>query len=191
MYKLCANRLKNKVFILCGFLILLSCQSNQNQENMVAKDELPIAAGATQFPVLIKDAQDAITSWTSFVEFENDLKRINQGNIKRFSRETERMASTSDTLIKYIPNELNKHSILSRMRVLNMRIKLLNQSLHQPNAKIETITYHLEESNVAFSNLILQINEMYEKRKVDEITKTEENVESLKAKQTQTNELPL
>lgn len=164
------------IAFISGFLF--SCNSNTGVNEDVSDDlEIKIPATEVDFPKLSADAMDKITSWQYFQEFENDLRQINRGNVRSYRSETERMAAVADSLLKNIPETLNTNAISSRMRVVNVRIKLLEETMHQPNAKLEIITNHLNETNAAFSNLIIQINEKFEKQRIDELARTIENLE--------------
>lgn len=160
------------------FVLLFSCNSNTGSDASIS-DELEIQIPVTEidFPKLSADAMDKITSWQYFQEFENDLRQVNRGNVRSYRSETERMATIADSLLNNIPESLNSNAISSRMRVVNVRIKLLEETIHQPNANIEVITNHLAETNTAFSNLIIQINETFEKMRTDELVGTRENLE--------------
>lgn len=156
-----------------------SCDSNTKSTNDTASEvtEIIIPKNDIEFPKLSAEAMDKITSWQYFQEFENDLRQINRGNVRNYRNETERMSAVTDSLLKNIPEALNTTTISSRMRVVNVRIKLLEETIHQPNADINVITGHLNEANEAFSNLIIQINERFEKLQIDQLAKTKENID--------------
>lgn len=171
-------RFKKFIFIFAAFALLVSCNSKtENSTDLTSEDEqINIPKSEVDFPNLSVDAMDKITSWQYFQELENDLKQINRGNVRSYRSETERMSIVADSLLNNIPEALNTNSITSRMRVVNVRIKLLEESIHQPNAKINVISGHLQEANEAFSNLVIQINERFEKLKIDELARTLENL---------------
>ncbi len=164
------------------FVLLIACDADKKQNSEVSfenSDSIEISLPKTDvtFPRLSPHAQDVITSWQYFQEFENDLRRINSGNVRNYQTETERMVSVSDSLLKNIPEPLNTNAISSRMRVVNVRVKLLDETMHQPNVETNIISKNLEETNVAFSNLITQINEKFEKQRIDELTRSSQNSE--------------
>lgn len=171
------------ILLFISFGLIVSCQKTQEEtpkEALEAPKQLSIPKIESRFPVISPLAQEKITSWLYFTEFNNDLKNINQGNVRNYRAETERMVALSDSLLKNIPNSLNTPIILSRMRVVNVRVKLLNETMHQSTVKTNVIYENLKETNTAFSNLILQINERFEKLKIDQITRIEETKESFK-----------
>jgi hypothetical protein len=170
---------KKTITIAVSFLFLLSCNSNTGSDTDISSEDIEIDLPKSDvvFPSLSVDAMDKITSWQYFQEFENDLKQINRGNVRSYRSETERMSAVADSLLKNIPEALNTHAISSRMRVVNVRVKLLEESIHQPNAELEIITNHLKETNNAFTNLIIQLNEKFEKMRIDELTRTLENLD--------------
>ncbi|MCR9182669.1 MAG: hypothetical protein NXH73_07060 [Flavobacteriaceae bacterium] len=172
------------ILILSAFLVSCNTSKEENGNQSNSEIDLNLPQLDSRFPLLSAQAQNQITSWQYFKEFENDLKRINQGNVRDYRAETERMVAVSDSLLKNIPEDLNTNSISSRMRVLNVRVKLLDETLHQPTVKTDVITENLKETNTAFSNLIIQINELFEKQRIDEMTRLKENMERAETNQT-------
>jgi len=172
-------KLFTAVLIVFIGLFVVSCNtSNEKSESLSdGEPDLNLPKMDIRFPDLGPEAQDKITSWQYFKEFENDLLRINQGNVRSYRAETERMVIVSDSLLKNIPEELNTNAISSRMRVVNVRVKLLDETMHQVNVKTEVISENLKETNMAFSNLINQINEKFEKQRIDELTRTQDNID--------------
>jgi len=165
---------------------LMSCNTKEEENANQSTNEINLNLPQldSRFPVLSAEAENEVTSWQYFKEFENDLKRINQGNVRDYRAETERMVSVSDSLLKNIPENLKTNAISSRMRVLNVRVKLLDETLHQPTVKTDVIAENLKEANTAFSNLIIQINERFEKQRIDEMTRFEENLKRAENNQT-------
>ncbi len=158
--------------------LLFSCGEKQTEEKINAESEtVSPQKEDIAYPALSPEAQDVISSWQYFQEFENDLKSINTGNLRNYKSETERMVTVADSLLKNIPEPLNTLAISSRMRVVNVRIKLLNETLQQPNSEAEKILENLDETNVAFTNLLVQINGKFEKERIDIETSTDENLE--------------
>jgi hypothetical protein len=169
------------IFLILFFgLFVVSCNSSKEEADVLLTldEDLDLPRLDIQFPVLLPEAQDKITSWQYFKEFENDLLRINKGNVRSYRAETERMAIVTDSLLKNIPEGLNTNAISSRMRVVNVRVKLLDETMHQVNVKTEVISDNLIETNIAFTNLINQINEKFEKQRIDALTRTQDNIDN-------------
>ncbi len=168
------------VLLLCLFSILFfsACGEKQTEEKISLESEtITPQVENIEYPTLSPEAQDVISSWQYFQEFENDLKSINRGNLRDYKSETERMVTVSDSLLKNIPEPLNTNAISSRMRVVNVRIKLLNETLQQSNSQAEKILENLEETNSAFTNLLIQINGKFEKEQIDIEASTDKNLE--------------
>lgn len=159
-------------------LFLFSCGNDSGTSATdTSQDSLNIKASKSyRFPELSQEAREAVLQWKNFQELENNLAYINQGNLTSFSSETKRMKSIADTLVLYPPRVLQSNPILSRMRVLRTRIYLLDQVVHQRGLGTEVIENNLEETNLAFYNLLLQINEKFEKDAIDALTRTQENM---------------
>lgn len=169
------------LIVICG-LFVVSCNSSKEDSETKALEEENLEQPKLnkQFPVLRADAEDKTTSWQYFKEFENDLIRINQGNVRSYRAETQRMVTVSDSLLKNIPESLNTTAISSRVRVVNVRVKLLDETVHQVNVKTEVIAKNLKETNAAFSNLINQINEKFERQLNEERVRTQDNIDQAK-----------
>jgi len=169
-----------KLVILTVFLFFFySCKNKEPVDEIRdVQEKVGVPNTSLQTPILSPEARNAIGSWQRFQEFENDLKRINQGGIRRFSGETERMAAAADSLLISIPEALNSNAISSRMLVVNTRIKLLNEALHQKGSDSIRVWNNLIETNTAYANLLLQINEKFEKQRIDAMAKTDENIET-------------
>src|SRR5690606_13224125 len=118
---------------------------------------------------LTAEGEEVIISWKFFKEFENDLKTIDKNTVKEQSEIIKRMSGTSDSLLKYTPPNLSNNIITSRAKVLNVRVKLLDQLLNQPNISTEILQKNLDETTMAYNHLINQINEKIEKERIDEM----------------------
>ncbi|PKP27105.1 MAG: hypothetical protein CVU03_00760 [Bacteroidetes bacterium HGW-Bacteroidetes-2] len=184
LYKLFIHKMQKLVILTVFLFFFYSCKDKEQVEKIIDEQEnVELPSTSLQIPVLSPEARNAIASWQRFQEFENDLKRINQGGIRRFSRETERMAAAADSLQITIPEVLNSNAISSRMRVVNTRVKLLHEALHQNGSDSLRVWNNLRETNMAYANLLLQINEKFEKQRIDAMAKTDENIETNKKKQ--------
>jgi hypothetical protein len=165
-------------------LLIFSCNNTKSLESEVLPENVELPSSGLQLPVLSEEARDALVSWQRFQEFENDLKRINTGSLTRFSAESERMAVAVDTLQNTIPEALNTTIISSRMRVVNTRVKLLHEVLHQRGSDSLVLLANLKETNIAFVNLLAQIQAKFEKQRIDKMARTDENIEANKRLQT-------
>lgn len=161
-----------------SLIFIFACGEKQSEEKPSTETEqvTPQKEGV-EYPRLSPEASNIISSWQYFQEFENDLKNINRGNLRNYKSETERMVTVADSLLKNIPDPLNTPAISSRMRVVNVRVKLLNETLQQPNSEASKILSNLEETNTAFTNLLIQINGKFEKESIDIEASTDENLE--------------
>ncbi len=161
-----------------------SCKNKEKEEEIVdIQEKVEVPNSSLQIPVLSPETSNAIASWQRFQEFEDDLKRINQSGIRRYIRETERMAAAADSLLISIPQTLKSNAISSRMRVVNARTKLLNEALHQKGSDSLRVRNNLIETNLAYTNLLNQINEKFEKQRIDSLAKTDKNIDINKKQQ--------
>lgn len=167
--------------LIAVFMWQCTSKSQEDEEDKEPQTE----AVETQINILklTSEGEEAILSWNFFKEFENDLKALDRNAVKKQSEIIKRMSGTSDSLLKHTPDELTNNIILSRAKVLNVRIKLLDQLLSQPQISNDKLQNTLDETTLAYNNLVSQINEKIEKERIDQMTQTDANVELFKKQQ--------
>ena len=72
-----------------------------------------------------------------------------------------------DSLSKNIPDTLFNQAILSRVIVVKTRINLLHQELKKSKIDSIQLQNYMNEMNASVSNLIIQINEKFQKDAID------------------------
>ena len=77
------------------------------------------------------------------------------------------LVSHLDSLMKKIPDTLNTKSIYSRVVVVKTRSLLLSQVLEKPRVDSIQLQNYIDEMNISGKNLIIQINEKFEKDAID------------------------
>lgn len=174
------------ILLLTGFLISCNADKKQSEAEVLSLDSIAVSVKTKSFPELSPKAREAVFEWKNFQELENNINYLNQGNLRNVSGETARMVAVSDTLLLYIPGNLQTNAISSRMRVLKTRISLLDELINRRGVSAEAVRENLEEMNNAFYNLLAQINEKFEKEEIDAITRTQENIQ--KSQNTQIND---
>lgn len=175
--------MKNIFAYLLAALFMWQCTSKAQENNQVEEDETELKEVQISLIRLTAEGEEAIISWKFFKEFENDLKAIDRNTVKEQSEIIKRMSGTSDSLLKYTPGELANNIILSRAKVLNVRVKLLDQLLNQPRISNEKLQKNMDETTMAYNNLVNQINEKIEKEHIDQMTQTDANIENFKKQQ--------
>lgn len=163
------------VFLLC--ISGAGCKKNTS-EPLPETDQNPLSESVViPLAKLSADSEETTASWKFFKEFENDLKRITPQNLPSEYAVVERMVATADSLSKNIPEIVNNNIIRARTRVLNTRVKLLQQALHQQNQA--GAQNHWEELCTAYNQLVTQLNVRFEKLKIDQITQTDAQIKNL------------
>lgn len=177
--------MKLSVALLFFLVVFVSCKSDQQSQNQTGTSTpsdtvVTSKTNAWQAPQFSTKAREAVNAWKNFREFENSISYLNQVEIKNISSETKRMTEISDTLLMYIPKAINSSPIASRMRVLKTRVYLFDELASRHTVKKEVVKNYLNEMNTAYTNLVLKINEKFEKEEIDAMTKTQQNLQTSK-----------
>ena len=134
------------------------------------------------FPTLSENAKAYITQWGAYEDFEVEAKTINGSTIEDLRDKSERLVSRIDSLTKKVPDTLQTQSIISRVMVAKTRALLLQQEVHKARIDSSQLQIQIDEMNMATKNLIIQINEKFQKDDIDFQRKDDENKEIEKQK---------
>ncbi len=119
------------------------------------------------FPELTSEAKLEVSHWGAYEDFDIEAKSINGNNIEALQIKASQLVSHIDSLIKTPPDTLNTRAIISRVIVVKTRAQLLEQEVTRTKIDSIQIQYNLNEMNLSVKNLIVQINEKFQKDAID------------------------
>ncbi len=167
-------------------LLLVSCgnASEENSEMHIAVQDLEGTYGNKEFtvPQLSERALMYVAQWSVYEDFENDAKTISGSTLEKLRNTSERLVQYSDSLSKKIPDTLNNSAISSRLTVVKTRANLLLQEANKSRIDSLKLENAITEMNKAVKNLIVQINEKFQKDAIDLQRKEDEEKELEKQK---------
>lgn len=171
------------VLLLIGFTF--SCgNSSDEKQNQSPSNDASIIFGKKgfEFPQLSAPAKEQAIHWGVLEDFLSEAKNTNGSNYQDLRNRSELLKGYSDSLLKNIPDTLNTKPINSRLLNLKTRSALLFQAAHQATVDSLKVQNALEELNVAITNLIVQLNEKFQKDNIDFTRKEDEENELKKQK---------
>ncbi|GER58800.1 hypothetical protein [Patiriisocius marinus] len=180
--------MKNIYISLVIVLVLfVSCGDTQNNTELLQEQEVQTdetyGNPDFKFPKVSTSAESFLNDWTVFDDFKTEAIAINGSNLSTLKNRSEYLVSRVDSLIKKIPDTLDTQSVYSRLLVAKTRAALLKQLANKvtiDNAEIDKGVY---EMNLATTNLIVQINEKFQKDAIDsERTENEKKEMELRKK---------
>ena len=152
-------------------LISISCGNSPDEsiQNPIPHKINSSIYGNTNFelPTISENARAEIIQWGAFEDFEEQAKTINGNNIEAIQDKASLMVSHIDSLIKKIPDTLNTPVIFSRVIVVKTRTQLLNQEVNKAHLDSVRLQDYFNEMNISVKNLIIQINDKFEKDAID------------------------
>ncbi len=119
------------------------------------------------FPELTENAKVEVSHWGAYEDFDAEIKTINGNNIEELQIKTSQLVSHLDSLTKKIPDTLYSQAIYSRVLVVKTRTNLLNQEVNKSHIDSIQLQDYFNEMNIAVKNLIIQINEKFQKDAID------------------------
>ncbi len=119
------------------------------------------------FPELTTEAKLEITHWGAYEDFDAEAKSINGNSIEELKIKISQLVSHIDSLTKKIPDTLNTRAIFSRVIVVKTRSQLLEQEVNKSQIDSLQLQNYFDEMNISVKNLIIQINEKFQKDAID------------------------
>ncbi|MDC7999690.1 hypothetical protein POV26_01440 [Aequorivita todarodis] len=161
-----------------GFIFSCGNSSEENQ-NQSSSNDVSIIFGTKgfDFPPLSAPAKEQAIHWGVLEDFLLEAKNVNGSNYQDLRNRSELLKQYSDSLLKKIPDTLNTKPINSRLLVLKTRSALLFQAAHQATIDSSKVQNSMEELNVAVKNLIVQLNEKFQKDNIDSQRREDEETE--------------
>ncbi|EDM45375.1 hypothetical protein SCB49_06197 [unidentified eubacterium SCB49] len=135
-------------------------------------------AAVTAPPVI-----EITNNWGGYLDFSEDITKVNRNTIEGLKVVSDRLAVTTDSLYRFIPDTLNTTPIASRLLVVQTRIKLLQQQLGFDRIDSTKIEEHISEINDAHTVFISQMNEKFIKDGINQEQKEVEDREIEQRKQ--------
>lgn len=174
------------LFVIVGFIFSCGNTSEETQNQKPANDaSIIFGYKEYNFPKLSAPAKEQAIHWGVLEDFLLEAKNMNGSNYEALQTRSERMKEFSDSLFKKIPDTLNTAPINSRLLVLKTRSELLFQTAHQSIMDSSKIQNSVIEMNIAVNNLIVQLNEKFQKDDIDFQRKDDEETELKKQKRYQ------
>ena len=113
---------------------------------------------------------------------KHQLGFINGKTLQQLRDRTERLVTFTDSLAKKIPDSLYTNPIFARLMVVRTRAGMLNQEVHRLPPDSLKIEMSIKEMNIAVSNMIIQINEKFQKDAI-ELERREDEKKELEKQQ--------
>ena len=157
-------------FLILNFGMVSCGDSNEKSQSEIQTTNNSSTLFGNQkfvFPELSDKAKIYVSNWAVYDDFEKEVKTLNGNTIEVLLNKSELLVSHLDSLSKNIPDTLFNQAILSRVIVVKTRINLLHQELKKSKIDSIQLQNYMNEMNASVSNLIIQINEKFQKDAID------------------------
>ena len=159
-------------------LFVVSCidsprAATQNKIDQVADSKLFGQADA-MLPDFSDSSENYISQWPVFDDLITEVLAINQASLTTIQQRSNLLVSRMDSLTKNIPDTLNTRPIYSRVIITKTRAAIVKQVANKGRLDTLEMQKAIMQMNLATANLIIQINEKFEKDTQDNSVKNNE-----------------
>lgn len=171
--------MKNLFILISATFLAFSCgnSSEEIQDESLKNTSIVFGDREQNFPELSERAREQAIRWGVLEDFLSEAKELNGSNYQDLRNRSEHFQQFSDSLIKSVPEALDTRPINSRLVVLKTRADLLYQTAHQAMIDSAGLQNAVSEMNAAVNNLIIHLNEKFQKEKIDSQRKEDEELE--------------
>jgi len=161
--------------LLCGVIVIpllgISCvnstEETPNETTLSVQAEGRYGDTGFQFPAISTIASDQVLEWSIFEDFKTEAISLNGKSIEELKIRSERLLTHIDSLSNNIPDTLNTSTLSARVIVVQTRGSLLYQELNKSRIDSVKLQVSIDEMNLSVRNLIIGINEKFEKDEID------------------------
>ena len=166
---------------ICLLFVLLSCIDNQPVASSLQIDQVDdtklFGQADTMLPDFSECSENYISKWPVFEDLITEVLAINQASLKTIQQRSNLLVSRLDSLTKNIPDTLYTQPIYARVIITKTRAAIVKQLANKDRLDTLAIQKAIVEMNLATANLIIQINEKFEKDTQDNNVKNNERKE--------------
>lgn len=159
-------------------LFVVSCIDSQQTATQTKIDQVTDSKLFGQADAMLPDfsesSENYISQWPVFDDLITEVLAINQASLTTIQQRSNLLVSRMDSLTKNIPDTLNTQPIYSRAIITKTRAAIVKQVANKGRLDTLEIQKAIKQMNLATANLIIQINEKFEKDTQDNSVKNNE-----------------
>jgi hypothetical protein len=159
-------------------LFVVSCIDSQQTATQTKTDQVTDSKLFGQADAMLPDfsesSENYISQWPVFDDLITEVLAINQASLTTIQQRSNLLVSRMDSLTKNIPDTLNTQPIYSRVIITKTRAAIVKQVANKGRLDTLEMQKAIMQMNLATANLIIQINEKFEKDTQDNSVKNNE-----------------
>ena len=159
-------------------LFVVSCIDSQQTATQTKIDQVTDSRLFGQADAMLPDfsesSENYISQWPVFDDLITEVLAINQASLTTIQQRSNLLVSRMDSLTRKIPDTLNTQPIYSRVIVTKTRAAIVKQEANKDRLDTLAMQQAIVQMNLATANLIIQINEKFEKDTQDNSVKNNE-----------------
>ena len=159
-------------------LFVVSCIDSQQTATQTKTDQVTDSKLFGQADAMLPDfsesSENYISQWPVFDDLITEVLAINQASLTTIQQRSNLLVSRMDSLTKNIPDTLNTQPIYSRVIITKTRAAIIKQVANKGRLDTLQMQKAIMQMNLATANLIIQINEKFEKDTQDNSVKNNE-----------------
>ncbi|MDR5591555.1 hypothetical protein [Christiangramia sp. SM2212] len=181
------------MYRLIYFLLIISIISCKSEQD--SKDSIEDKQDTTAFQKKLKieepqftlepEARKYALNWVEYITAQNEIRQLEDASINDVMNNAPLIAQIMESLKNSVPDSLRSVAVESRLNVVNTKAQLLKQYSGKQEPDAEEIAQTTQELHSEFTNLKLQMNEIFLKsledfeKELDEFEKLEREQDSI------------
>lgn len=163
---------------ICLLFVVVSCIDSQQAASQTKTEQVTDAKLFGQPDAMLPDfsesSENYISQWPVFDDLITEVLAINQASLKTIQQRSNLLVSRMDSLTRNIPDTLNTQPIYARVIITKTRAAIVKQEANKGRLDTLAMQQAISQMNLATANLIIQINEKFEKDTQDNKVKNNE-----------------
>ncbi|MFD2433955.1 hypothetical protein ACFSO9_10640 [Mesonia maritima] len=161
--------MKYSIFLVCGFMMMLSCKEKETTEVKEKSYQEQNAEALSQIITIDKDrkitllpaAKEATNNWSAYLTLKNEIENFDNVTFQEVINNSNNLVESVVNLKASIPGNFDVKPVRVRINVLLTKAEVLRQKVENPRIKTKTIDTLVNDLHKAFGDLKIQLNEVY------------------------------
>ncbi len=116
---------------------------------------------------LNSQAKEAAGEWMAFLSLKSEIENLTDYSLQQIINNSDNLVSAAKALRQGIPEEFKAVPVQSRINVILTQSRMLNQYAGRSQPNIEEITRYGRRVFKAFSDLKIQLNEIFIRQSIE------------------------
>ena len=154
---------------ICGAFFLIACKEEVTEENeqktfqQETAEALSkkVSISSNRSVDLITEAQETTANWSAYLSLKNEIESFENSTYQEIINGSNNLVESLVTIKASLPQDFKVTPVYARIKVLITQAQVLRQEVENPRVQPARIDSLVNEIYTSFTNLKIQLNEVY------------------------------